>query len=441
MLRRQLIAAARAARRILPSLGLAAVLLTPTLGPTAPARADDSSVRDPHAAVARIQVILKKIFIWDDRDPYEGEMAFHVTLTCYATPVPCLGQPKTQLDSYWRWFSAETKEIVLLDQFLPESAPSNPQYDASKEGGYPLRQGHAYELSFSMEETDRFSGDEDMGSRTLLLRQENGWAIGTHKLRSVRGGVWGDFELEVEIREAPVPDLLPYVITVHERPGSTTRAVCMSIANNGRVHAGVFEVALYVDGVVPRGGRAEVAGVLKELSTERCVQVELPTAGQHLLEVVVDEPNALIEYDETNNVFAQAYAVTPKQVSTSPQQGPTPSSAQADLTLSAIRINGQAPDGKEDCKDGKNDLAVVVKNAGIADAASFAVRLAVDGDEAGEVSEADLEAGEERVVRFDDVRLKKGERKLTATLDPKDTLAESNEDNNSRTMTATCRDD
>jgi len=38
------------------------------------------------------------------------------------------------------------------------------------------------------------------------------------------------------------------------------------------------------------------------------------------------------------------------------------------------------PDGKDDCKDGENDMTVVVKNAGQGDTGAFAVRLLVDGD-------------------------------------------------------------
>ena len=66
--------------------------------------------------------------------------------------------------------------------------------------------------------------------------------------------------------------------------------------------------------------------------------------------------------------------------STSQGQG----QGQPDLVVSAVRVNGRVPDGKDDCKDGKNDVAVVVKNWGTTNAEKFAVRLAVDGGEAAE---------------------------------------------------------
>jgi subtilase family serine protease len=160
---------------------------------------------------------------------------------------------------------------------------------------------------------------------------------------------------------------------------------------------------------------------------------------------VVDAPRALPEFNEANNVYEQSYTAPPQQVPTATQPTPTPptpSQAQPDLTVSAIRIDGRAPDGKDDCQEGKNDVAVVVKNAGAAKA-DFAVRLGVDGndDEAKEKSVDGLDAGQEHQVRFDDVRLKKGERTLLAIADPKNAITEAKEDNNELKVTARCNDD
>ena len=119
----------------------------------------------------------------------------------------------------------------------------------------------------------------------------------------------------------------------------------------------------------------------------------------------------------------------------------TPEVGKSDLTVNAIRVNGRVPDGKDDCKDGKTAVAVIVKNAGTADASAFAVRLAVDGEQVAEQPVTGLEAGQERELRVDDVRLKKGVRTLTAIADAKQTVAETNEDNNERKVTAQCKDD
>jgi len=64
-----------------------------------------------------------------------------------------------------------------------------------------------------------------------------------------------------------------------------------------------------------------------------------------------------------------------------------------------------------------------------------------EGDEAQDKSVAMLEAGKELNVVFDDVRLRRGERKLTATADAKETIAESNEYNNELKQTVRCQDE
>jgi subtilase family serine protease len=123
-----------------------------------------------------------------------------------------------------------------------------------------------------------------------------------------------------------------------------------------------------------------------------------------------------------------------------PMPSPTPDTALPDLT-GAIKVNGQEPDGKDDCKSGKNTVTVVVKNGGTADAGSIVVRLTVGGlNEKPEQTVKGLAAGQEREVRFENVRLKKGEHLISASLDAKGEVAESNEDNNEPKATARCKD-
>jgi len=116
---------------------------------------------------------------------------------------------------------------------------------------------------------------------------------------------------------------------------------------------------------------------------------------------------------------------------------PDPSAEKVDLTIRAIRVNGRAPDGKGDCKIGKNDVAVLVKNTGEGDAGGFVVRLLVDGDLTDATVDG-LGAGEERGVRFGDVQLQKGEHTLQAAADPEQALAESSDGNNELKLTARC---
>jgi subtilase family serine protease len=267
------------------------------------------------------------------------------------------------------------------------------------------------------------------------LTPENGWAIGTHKLYTVLYDRFGDFEIEVEIRPAPLPDIQPIEIKVENLSDSPGKRVCTVARNVGAAVAGPFQFALYVDGVEPLVGRPSVPILGAYELAERCVELSLPP-GTHRLKAVVDEPQHLMELNETNNVLEQPIAVA--DAASSPAQ--TPSLAQADLTVNAIRVNGQAPDGKNDCKDGKNDIAVVVKNAGTTESENATVRLIVDDAQSSALEQAvkGLEAGQEREVRFGDVRLKKGEHSLTAIADTKKATAESKEHNNELKVSARC---
>jgi len=72
--------------------------------------------------------------------------------------------------------------------------------------------------------------------------------------------------------------------------------------------------------------------------------------------------------------------------------------------------------------------------------------LVVDGAQGGaseQSVEAGLDAGKEVPVSFGGVRLKKGPHSLTATADATTGtgIAESNESNNSQTVTVSCKDD
>ena len=100
------------------------------------------------------------------------------------------------------------------------------------------------------------------------------------------------------------------------------------------------------------------------------------------------------------------------------------------------------PDGQKDCKDGKNDVSVTVKNAGTDNVGPFSVRLSVELDrkDVKEPSVSGLAAGQAQEVRFEDVRLTKGSHALMALADSSKSIAESNEDNDELSVTARCGD-
>lgn len=442
----------RTVARKAPALALAAALLTSALG--APSFAQGYDPRDHRNGgppVARVQVVLHHVKILDDRDWGDGEFYFWSNLICYQTSTPCLkAASPIALAGYEKKFSAGTGESHAFNQVLPDAGLIYEDYDATPEGGYPLRQGHNYHLLFGMEERDSLSDYEQMGRVRLVLTPENGWGLGTHTIRSSRNddGVGdGDYTLTFEIRRVVAPDLRPVNINVTDLPGNAKKRVCIPIQNLELGQAGPFDVMLRIDDQAPFDARTTVPGLTSGNATEACIETELPTAGQHKLTAIVDPVNTLLEYNEANNAYDLPYtAPAQQQAPATPKPGsattlPAAGAAQADLVVSTINVNGQAPDGKADCKDGKNRVEVVVKNVGTARVGDFRVRLVVDGDNgtAREEPQADgLEAGQEHTFQFDGVRLKKGERTLLVIADPNKAITEAKDDNNELKVSARC---
>jgi hypothetical protein len=477
---------------IVPGLMLAVAMLPWSLGPATPAHANEPIERDHRGEaqpqlppgspgepptvrdhrhlgredrdpVARIQLVLKGVHVLDDNDPGDGEMIFQTSFVCLAAPSPCLGNTSAGLDFYEKRFDAGADETYILNQTLPRVNESlNPLSDASVQVGYPIYSGQRYEFRFSLDEHDLFSSDDRLGTVTVTLGQENGWGLGTHTVRSLKGNDPGDYEIEYEIRPTPLPDLQPTSIEVVHLAGSTDDVVCMAVVNRGALDAGPFQVALLLNSVSPPIGTVEGGGLPSGQLGKLCLHADLPKVGVHQLAAIVDAPRGIAEESEINNRLDYAY--DPKAINASrptgpligvstdsgsgtnpppmptPTPTPSPSPSLPDLAVSAIRVNGQVPDGKHDCQDGKNDITVVIKNAGPANAGPFAVELAVGKTVAANKSVSGLEAGKEREVHLDGVRLARGEHALAVTADSNEIVVESNEGNNTLVVTATCKD-
>jgi hypothetical protein len=450
----QLIATTRAARRAVPTAGLVATLLAATLPAPIPTFAGAQVINDHRNGgppSARVQVVLKSVHVLNDRDWGDGEMDFSYSLICHQALTPCQGAGSVALDGYGRRFNAGSGDTIPFNEFLPRyGAEVNPHYDATSETGYPLRSGQEYELRFRMQEKDGVSSDEDMGEVKLWLTEGDGWGVGTHRARSVRGGGSGDYEVEVEVRRMPFPDLRPVGMTVADLPDRPEKRVCVAVQNVEVGGAGPFEVALRVDGVIPTNARSLAQGLDSGVQGDVCMDAELGAPGQRKLEAIVDGMNALVEFNEANNVYEQAYTVAATQATPAPQASPTPRGTATplnseapdadgpDLIVSAIEINGQAPDGKGDCKNGKNDVAVVVKNQGEAPADPFVVRLTIDGGSAATRTLRGVDPGREREVRVSEVRMTGGQHTLAVTVDAEGAVAERDEDNNARTFAVRC---
>jgi len=423
----------RTSGRPLAVLGIAAGVLATALVPPSFARA-----ADPPDSELRLQVVLKQVHIVHDRDWGEGEMS--LSLSFYESDGERTHQTLPIVETT-HTFSGSDGDDVVLSRLFPWEGDQMSS-GVTRFAGIPVYGGRQYLFSASMTEGDFFTAEDLMGKIEFPVNTENGWGIGTHKVRGVKfDGTPADFELTFELRAAPLPDLRPVGIKVLELPGSTRELLCAGVVNSGIANPGPFEVTFRVNDNVPPGGKATAAQLVSGTGGDLCAEVDLPDAGQHRLSAYVDESRAVTEINETNNVYEQAYTAPLQAGSTSSQAGPTSGAAQPDLTVGAIKVNGRVPDGKDDCKDGKNRVAVVAKNPGTADAGSFALRLTVDGAQVAEQAVTGLEVAKEREVRFEDVRLKKGEHTLLAVAVPVNTIAETNEDNNELKVTVRCTDD
>jgi hypothetical protein len=449
--------------------------------------ADEPIVHDHRDPDSRVLLVIRKIIVHDDQDWGDGDIRIRVEVRTNGqecSPAETASCGRLLVRSEFPELHASDGATVQLNRYIPRTGDYFVDPAISPDVGIPIHLGDRYVIRFEGTEIDPVDND-NMGTLDTNIIGANGQIrFGTYTERGFGAcvnlpppavpfcapGVPAAYSVEHEIREAPLPDLRPVDIKVLDAPGSAEKLVCMAIQNAGPANAGPFVAALQVDGITPPKGRAQAGGLPLGEAGELCVQTTLPSSGQHRLAVIADEYQAVVEVSETNNRFEEPY-ISPRisgpespvaqppvgnadagqtitaspsapSAPTGPVARPTAPLAQADLTIGAIRVNGQVPDGKGDCTDGKHAVAVVVKNGGALDAETFVVRLIVDdaqGD-AMEQSVSGLEVGKEREVRFGDVRLKKGEHKLAVTVDSKQTVAESDEDNNGRTVTATCRD-
>jgi hypothetical protein len=426
----------RTITRRAPALALAATLLVSALGPPIP-----PGVAASEEPATRLQVLVKQIVVNNDHDWHsQGDMTFTVKLLrCTDKTNHCPPDEQELLARSKTMFGASSGQTVTLDRVFPE----NDELIGSEES-YAVVAGERYVLRMDMLERDSgVAGFHDDLGRVVKtdLTSKNGWRVGSYTEQS-EGYHSGEFEITYEIRRAPMPDLRATGIKIHDLLGDTRKLVCMGVWNAGMADAGPFTIALHVDGLVPPGGAVSAGRLASGASGELCGEVTLPASGQHELWAVVDISNTVAESHEANNGHVQQYTVQPAAAPNEPTA--EPAKAQADLTITAIRVNGQAPDGKNDCKDGKNAVTIVVKNQGTKKAGDFTVRLVVDGDNgtAREEELADgLAAGQEHEIHFDGVRLKKGERTLLAIADPSKGIGDSKDDNNELTATARCAAD
>jgi hypothetical protein len=449
------------------ALAIVTALLGTALGPP-PATVAAVNLLVP---VARLQLVVKQVEILDDREGAlsgQGEMDFFVdVLSCtQGVLLPCLDDdsvadeiprgPNTRMTQAYMRFTASagqaTSKIITLDRVVPQAGDEVWGEDTAPEIGFGVRKGNQYVVRFYMEENDGDTGpistlNDNMGVVFHVLDTgEQGLGIGTHVGRAVGAsdGHIGDYIVTYEIRPMVLPDVEPTEIEVQDLPGSPQKRVCITMVNWGPGTAGPFEVTLEVDDTRLPDTRYTVGLLAAKTEYLACVKTLLPSAGQHQITAIVDDALKLTEYNERNNFYSSIFSANgPVSASgVGATAGPPTKPDAAGLVVSAIKVNGQIPDGKADCKVGKNSVTVAFKNTSSARADGTVVRLRVDDSTADvlEQSVPGLEIGQEREVRFGDVRLKKGEHQLVATVAGKGTADASNADNDALKVTARCVD-
>lgn len=420
--------------------------LLPWFGATAlPARADGPECRDPDA---RVQLLIKHFIVYNDGDWHssgEIKMRFNVGQHGLENCSELEGHLVTSLIS----FSADDGDVVALDRPIPRDGDSM-GVGVTETFGLPLYAGARYVVGFDLSESDTLCCQYDRPESPFPeMNADNGWLIGRHDYRtpldSTPAGTVG-----YEIRYMPLPDLHPTDIKVLAIPGSTDDLVCMGVENIGPVEAGPFQAALHLNGQLATNGVAQAGRLGAGQHGDLCVQTRLPTAGRFRLSAVVDEPRGIFEINERNNDLDQQFIgkqtaniVGENDLIIGPAGANPNAAAPADLMVEAIRVQGKEPSGQNDCDPGKNDIIAVVKNRGAGAGSAIVVRLVVDGeeDEAQEETITSLDAAKTAEVVFDDVRLKGGQRKLTITLDPKNSISESDEGNNVRDVMLSCKNE
>lgn len=271
------------------------------------------------------------------------------------------------------------------------------------------------------------------------LTEANNWGIGTWTERALNYDYNKQVPTEVtyEIRRIPLPDLQLGLLSIAEpTPTNPNHSICVDVRNTGAHLAPSYQLVYRLNGEVLPNGIVPVHAALAAGSSRNvCAWVPLPASGNHALRVTVDEARAVPELYEHNNHYEASYVG--KAPATTPT--PTPAAGPPDLTVEAIKV--LAYEQKSDCDPGKNIVTITLKNGGGKAAGPFKVQLEVDGDDKDEESLPGLDAGKTIDVTFDKVKLKKGDRSLEATADSKQQVSESNETNNSRTVTVSCRDE
>lgn len=454
------------ARSVIASLVLLTGLLPVASIGVAPAAADNGttsleSFDDSLDPDARLEIIVKSIKVLDDHDWGEGEIAmkmyfWRVRQDCSsdANSAECT---TALANSAPITFDANEGDTVPIRRAIPDTHAGAWFGDPSISPtlGIPVFSNQSYGLAIEGVEEDTIIND-DMGTFILSLTADSKWDLGPGHaspaartgenschwfppacpFRAVDAGSYiGDFEVDYEIAQLPLPDLTPTLEVINGDAGQ--RFYCARVINSGMLPAAGFQLQVYGDGALMRS--VAMSELPVGASTSHCVMRTEFSPSSHSLAFRIDEGRQIAEMDEHNNLLI--VGINASSAVTSPSSPQPLPAQQAELLVSSMLVNGKPVGGQLDCIQGKNEISVTIKNTGARQADPTVVQIRVDGGHAIEQTVPALDGGSTMDVSFDNVRLKKGSHNLTATADAKHAITESTEDNNALTENAVCKDD
>ncbi|MBE1878739.1 CARDB domain-containing protein [Myceligenerans pegani] len=228
-------------------------------------------------------------------------------------------------------------------------------------------------------------------------------------------------ELEVYGELEPNPDLTVTEVTAAPAsPDATTPVTLTATVENTGDRA---SEATVVDATV--GGSAAGSADLAALDPGASTRVEIPVgthpAGEHTVGAVVDPEDLVTEHDETNNALT-----SPEKLVIDEAPGP-------DLEVVSVSANPSAPAAGDDVT-----FAVKVRNRGNEPVAAGSVTRVVVGSSTLDGTTPAVGAGETVTVTPDDSwTATDGGVTATATADATDVVDETDEGNNTGTLTVT----
>jgi hypothetical protein len=460
---------------------VAVIVLSAALSPfglPAPAWAVHRADDDPEL---RLQLVLNKLHVYDDTDLFgSGEVTLFVTVqSCDPTkPVGVhLCESREVLANSMLHFSASSGSDVPLNVIVGTYQPEFQAWQKHdpNDASFGVFPDEHYELSIVALEEDKHMTSDDyanvqqslfdlkpdqlpdgweyMGSAAMLFDQGRSYAVGPNSLLASKNyGAY--FSIDFEVRSIQLPDLVPHHLIL-KRLDDGRYDLCASVLNRGEVGAGQSlmlvnleypEYRLLDAFNVPSLGASQTQEYCFDFTGSQFEAIQ--PGALYQATVVVDSEGQVAERNEANNDhrFTIALGDSPigqSQAGATGQATAPTGSEKPDLAVSAIRVKGSNPSGNNDCDPGNNQADVVVKNQGNAPAGGFLVRLTVDtgSDPPRVASLPGLAPGAEQTAGMGIVNLQKGQHALTASVDAKNQVAESDEDDNKKAVNVTCQDE